>query len=108
VLEGSGFDPKLGIGRVLIGSDELPSCLIWIHVDDIFLHGLTREKCTSTLKKILDLTVLVGLICHRTKLKPPTQIDKFCGFLNDSKTIPNVRVPDLKILQALILLGFLM
>jgi hypothetical protein len=80
-LGGDEFDPKLGIGRVLIGSDGLPACLIWIHVDDIFLHGPTCEKCTSALKKILDLTVLVGLICHPTKLKPPAQIQKFCGFL---------------------------
>jgi hypothetical protein len=35
-LEGSGFDPKLWIGCVLIGSDGIPVCLIWIHVDDIF------------------------------------------------------------------------
>jgi hypothetical protein len=65
-LEGDKFDPKLGVGRVLIGSDGLPACSIWIHVDDIFLHGPTREKCTPALKKILDLTVLVGLICHPT------------------------------------------
>jgi hypothetical protein len=56
-LEGSGFDPKLGIGRVLVGSGGLPHYLIWMHVDDIFLHGPTRAKCTSALKKILDLTV---------------------------------------------------
>jgi hypothetical protein len=73
-LEGDGVDPKLGIGRVLIGSDGLPVCLIWIHVDHIFLHGPTRAKCTSALKNILDLTVLVGLICYPTKLKPPAQI----------------------------------
>jgi hypothetical protein len=42
VLEGDEFDPKLGIGRVLIGSDGFPACLIWIHVDDIFLHGPMR------------------------------------------------------------------
>jgi hypothetical protein len=80
-LEGDAFYPKLGIGRVLIGSDGLPACLIGIHVDDIFLEGPTREKCTSALKKILDLTVLMGLICHQSKLKPPTQIHNFCGFL---------------------------
>jgi hypothetical protein len=34
-LEGNGFDTKLGIGRVLIGSDGLLVCLIWIHVDEI-------------------------------------------------------------------------
>jgi hypothetical protein len=64
-LEGSGFDPKIGIGRVLTGSDGLPVCLIWIHVHDIFLHGPTGAKCIFALKKILDLTVLVGLICHK-------------------------------------------
>jgi hypothetical protein len=56
-IEGSDFDPELDIGRVLIGSDDPPSCLIWNHVDDIFLHGPTREKCTSALKKILDIAV---------------------------------------------------
>jgi hypothetical protein len=90
-LEGDEFDPKLGIGRVLIGSDGLPACLILIHVDDIFLHRPTREKCTSALKKILDLTVLVGLICHPTKLKPPVQIQKFCRFLYDSVGNPTTR-----------------
>jgi hypothetical protein len=49
-LEGSGFDPILGIGKLSIGSYGLPVCLIWIHVDDIFLHGTTRAKCTSALK----------------------------------------------------------
>jgi hypothetical protein len=103
-LEGDGFDPKLGIGRVLIGSDGLPVCLIWIHVDDIFLHGPTRAKCTSALKNILDLTVVVGLICHPTKLKPPAQIQKFCGFLYESVGTPKLRIPDNKVVRAIALL----
>jgi hypothetical protein len=107
-LEGSGFDPKLGIGRVLIGSDGIPFCLIWIHVDEIFLHGPTRAKCTYALKKMLDLTVLVGLICHPTKLKPRAQIHKFCGFLYDSVGTPKVSIPDNKVVRALALLDFLM
>jgi hypothetical protein len=106
-LEGSRFDPKLGIGRVFIGSDGLPVCLIWIHVDEIFLHVPTRAKFTSALKKILDLTVLVGLICHTTKLKPPAQIQKFCGFLYDSVGNPKLRIPDNKVVRALALLEFL-
>jgi hypothetical protein len=107
-LEGDEFDPKLGIGRVLIGSDGLPAYLIWIHVDDIFLHGPTREKYTSALKKILDLTVFVGLICHPTKLKPPAQIQKLCGFLYDSMGTPKLRIPDNKVIRALSLLDFIM
>jgi hypothetical protein len=107
-LEGSGFDPKLGIGQVLIGSDGLPVCLIRIHVDDIFLHGPTRAKCTSVLKKILDLAVLVALICHPTKLKPPAQIQNFCGFLYDYKGTPKLRIPGNKVVRAPALLEFLM
>jgi hypothetical protein len=86
-LEDSGFDPKLGIGRVLIGSDGFPVFFIWIHVDEIFLHGLTHAKCTSALKKILDFMVLVFLIFHPTKLKPPAQIHIFCWFLYDSELL---------------------
>jgi hypothetical protein len=107
-LEGCRFDPKLGIGQVLIRYGGLPVCLIWIHVDYIFLQGPTRAKCTSALKKILDLTVLVGLTCHRTKLKPPAQIQKCCGFLYDSVGIPKLRIPDNKVVRDLDLLEFLM
>jgi hypothetical protein len=107
-LEGDTFYPKLGVGRVLIGSYGLPVCLIWIHVDDIFLHGPARKKCTFALKKILDLTVIVGLICHPTKLKPPAQIKKFCGFLYDPVGTPKLRIPDNKVVRALALLDFLM
>jgi hypothetical protein len=107
-LEGDEFDPKLGILRVLIGSDGLPVCLIWIHVDDIFLHGPTRAKCTSALKKILDLTVLVGLICHPTKLKRTAQIHNFCGFLYDSVETPKLIISVNKVVRALALLEFLM
>ena len=34
-LLGQSFNPALGEGRVLIGPDNLPSVLIWLHVDDI-------------------------------------------------------------------------
>jgi hypothetical protein len=90
-----------------MGSDGLQVCLICIHVDAIFLHGPTRAKCTSALKKILDLTVLVGLICHPTKLKPPAQIHKSCGFLYDSVGTPKLRIPENKVVRALALLEFL-
>jgi hypothetical protein len=56
--------------------------------------------------------VRVGLICHLnchpTKLKPHAHIQKLCGFLYDSDTIPKLRVPDNKIIRAHALLGFLM
>jgi hypothetical protein len=57
-------------------------------VDEILLHGPSRAKCTSDLKKIVDLMMLVGLICHPTKLKPPAQIHTFCGFLYEYMVTP--------------------
>jgi hypothetical protein len=66
------------------------------------------SEITSALKKILDLTVRVGLICYPTKLKPPAQVHTFCGFLYDSETTPNLRIPDNKVLRALVFLDFLM
>jgi hypothetical protein len=81
---------------------------MWIHVDDIFLQGPTRAKYTSALNNIFDLTVLVGLICHPTKLKTPAQILKFCGFLYNSVGTPKLTTPDNNIVRALALLEFLM
>jgi hypothetical protein len=52
--------------------------------------------------------VLLGLICHPTKLKPPAQIQKFCGFLYDSEGNPKLRIPDNKVVRAIALLEFLM
>jgi hypothetical protein len=52
--------------------------------------------------------VLLSLICHPTKLKPPAQIHNFCGFLYDSEGTLKLRIPDNKVLRALGLLGFLM
>jgi hypothetical protein len=41
-------------------------------------------------------------------LKPPTQIQKFCGFLYYSVGTPKLRIPDNKVVRALALLDFLM
>jgi hypothetical protein len=94
-LECDRFDPKLGIGRVLIGSDGLPFCLIFIHVDDILLQGPT-------------LTVHAALIYHPIKLKPPAQIHNFGGFLYDSVGTLKLRIPYNKVVRAFVLLEFLM
>jgi hypothetical protein len=57
---------------------------------------------------LLDLMVIVGLICHPTKLKPPAQIQMFCGFLDDYVGAPRLRIPDNKVIRARDLLDFLM
>jgi hypothetical protein len=60
-----------------------------------------------TLEKILDLTVLVGLICHPNKLKPPAHIQNFCGFLYDSVGTHKLRIPENKVVRDLDLLDLL-
>jgi hypothetical protein len=63
------------------------------HVYNVFLHGPMRVKCASALKKTLDFMV---------------HVQKFGRFLYNSETTPKLRIPDIKVLRALALLGFLM
>ena len=97
---GSGYDPRLGVGRVLIGTDGLPACLLWIHVDDLLVHGPTYAKCLQGLLQLLDLTVRLGLICQRVKTVPPCQRVKYCGFVYDTTGVPKMCIPSDKITRA--------
>ena len=36
MVNDSSYRPELGEGKVLIGSDGLPTLIVWLHVDDIF------------------------------------------------------------------------
>lgn len=97
---GLGFDPGLGIGRILLGPDGLPACILWIHVDDLLVHGPTLAKCIAGLSQLLDLTVQLGFICQRAKTVPPCQRVKYCGFIYDTTNIPTMCIPDDKISHA--------
>jgi hypothetical protein len=76
-------------------------CMTFSYTDQL------AQNAHPALKNILDLTVLVGLICHPTIHRPPAQIQKFCGFLYDSVGTPKLRIPDNKVIRALALLEFL-
>jgi hypothetical protein len=107
-LRGLGYDPSLGIGRILIGSDGLPALLLWIHVDDVFLHGPTENKVNAGMTHLLDTAVRLGLICQPAKTSAPAQVQKFCGFLYDTTGIPAVEVPPEKISKALAMTDFVL
>jgi len=85
----------------LIGLDGLPACIIWIHVDDLLIHGPTKAKCMLGLHQLLDLTVHLGFICQRCKTVPPCQLVKYCGFLYDTTDIPTMLIPEDKITRAI-------
>ena len=47
------FDPKLGEDRVLISDDGTSALLLWLHVDDLLLHGPTLSKVEEGLYFVL-------------------------------------------------------
>ena len=99
--------PTLGEGRVLIGSDGLPVVLIWLHVDDIFIHSPTLEKLKAALDHIMDITVKLGLICHPSKTSPPSQRVTYCGFEYDTTSTPTLHIPQSKVSRAVSMIHFL-
>jgi hypothetical protein len=83
-LENGYYNPRMGEGCILIGLDGLPALLIWIHVDDMLVHGPSKDKLMAGLNFIMDTAVRLGLICQPVKTTPPEHIQKFCGFLYDT------------------------
>jgi hypothetical protein len=96
-MGGSGYDKRLGHGRVRVGSDGLPAALIWGMVDDFMVHGPTKQKCGEGFTAFMDLTVRLGIICQRVKTKPPSQQQIFCGMNYDTRGVPTLRIPEEKI-----------
>ena len=101
------YHPTLGEGRVLMGSDGLPVVLIWLHVDDIFIHSPTLDKLKKALDHIMAITVKLGLVCHPSKTSPPSQIVTYCGFIYDTTSTPTLRIPQNKVSRAVSMIHFL-
>ncbi len=53
-LDGKPYDPRLGHGRVCLGKDGLPACLIWGMVDDFMIHGPTKNKTCKAFAEFMD------------------------------------------------------
>ena len=106
-FETGKHNPTLGAGRVLLGEEDgLGAALIWAHVDDFFIHAPTREKLERALNHFMNLTVEVGMLCNPTKVVPPSQRVKYCGFEYESTGIPTLHVPDAKISKALAIIDY--
>ena len=102
------YHPEWGEGRVLIGEDGLPVLRIWIHVDDIFIHGPMKDKVADGLSFLMDEMVRLGLICNHLKTNPPSQRVKFCGFVYDTTGIPTLEIPTDKVSRGVALVSFLL
>ena len=100
-LQGGEHDTKLGHGRVLMGADGLPACLVWAHVDDYFIHGPTKQKTCQAFAAFMDLSVRMGFIVQPCKTSPPAQVQTYCGFEYDTSARPVLRIPQAKQQRAL-------
>jgi hypothetical protein len=106
-MERRGHDPTLGHGRVLVSDEDgLRACLMWVHVDDFFVHAPTKAKLIEGLNRFMDMAVDVGLLCNPKKVVPPAQIVKYCGFLYDSVNIPTLSIPEDKRTRALAIVQY--
>ena len=106
-LAGKEYQPELGSGLVRIGDDGLPAALIWAFVDDFKIHGPTRTKTITALNSFMNLALRLGLICQKVKTKPPAQVQKYCGFMYDTRGIPTLRIPEGKKSRGLAMIQYL-
>ena len=106
-LSGLPYDCNLGEGRVMLGEDGLPGVLVWLHVDDLLLHGPTPEKVGRALTLVMDEALRMGLICQKKKTIPPCQVMRYCGFDYDTTGIPTLCIPPEKVSKALAFIDFL-
>ena len=106
-LNGGQFRPELGYGYVWILSDGTGAVRLFVHVDDFFICGPTKEVTDRALALFLDTAVDVGLLCHPKKVQPPSQLQKYVGFIFDTRGIPTLRVPTGKREKALAMVEFL-
>ena len=100
--------PKFGEGRVLFDSDGLPAVLLCLHVDDILIHAPIKAKFEAVLDHILQTIVRLGLICNYSKIDPPSQRVKLCGFIYDTSSIPTLCIPQNKVSRAIAITDYLL
>jgi hypothetical protein len=70
------------------------------------IHGMSESDVGEALTHTMDLALELSLVCQPAKTSPPGPTQKFCGFLYDTSTVPEQRVPANKISRALALLSF--
>jgi hypothetical protein len=90
-----------------MGADGLPAALVWAFVDDFKIHAPTRAKLITALNAFMDLSLRLGLICQKVKTKPPSQVQKYCGFIYDTRGIPSLKIPEYKQSRGLAMIQFL-
>ena len=107
-LDGETYNPSLGHGIVVIQVNGRPVAFIKECIDDFLIHASTRVDCGAALTAFMDLTVRLGFICQKVKTSPPAQVQKYCGMLYDTTTVPTLRVPPNKVSRCLSSIDYLL
>ena len=71
--------------------------LVFGFVDDFKIHGATKGDCIQATTDFMNLMVRLGLICQKAKTVPPSQVQKYCGFIYDTRGSPTLLIPPHKI-----------
>ena len=95
-LLGEKIDSSLGSGRVEVGRDGLGKNLLFMHIDDVFLHSHTYAKTAEGLTHVINTALCLGLICQPVKTQPHWQWQKYCSFIYDTHNIPTMHIPQAK------------
>jgi hypothetical protein len=104
---GEVYHAVFGHGRFLMGADGLPAAILFAHVDDYLVHGPTHRKTCLAFNAFMDHSVRLGIICQETKTRPPSQQQKFCGFLYDTTNTPRLLIPPDKVSKAIASIHYL-
>jgi hypothetical protein len=60
-MKDGNYDHRKGHGRILMGVDGLPVCMLLTIVDDYFIHGPTKRKCHWFFSAFMDYMVRLDL-----------------------------------------------
>lgn len=102
------YHPEYGEGRIYRSKDGTLTVLVWLHVDDILVHGPTQEKVEEALTFIVNHAMRLGLIIQPAKAELPSQRIQYCGFIYDTTSIPKLEVPRYKLSRALAMVRYLL
>ena len=101
------YDAHLPEGLIHITSNRLPYAVIWIQVDDFLIHAPTHDTCVTELDRLLDFLFEKGILAHEKKVKPPAQVQTFCGFEFDTTVEPILKASQDKRTTAISIIDYL-
>jgi len=95
------YDPTIGHGYVFRQQNGRPIAQIFGFVNNFKVYAATRSDCIIALNAFMDIMVHLGLICQPVKTSPPAQVQKYGGYIYDTRSTPTLRIPPHKVSRCL-------